>query len=172
MSGRMWFRPTNWAPKEPGLGRYGTTPTIRMMQLLCVSNRAADLGPLQLGRATQPDVVFDLTVGRRYSVVGMVLWETMLWLLVRSDSGDPLNAPAGLFDGVPTAIPKGWGFAVGPGANRRGEVLNAEPMVGVWGYAELIDDPRNIERLFEGESEAIAAFAQQFVDQAGHDRPV
>lgn len=139
---------------------------MRPLKLLCVSNRAGDLGESQRGRGTRSDYIYDLTVGRNYDIAGMVLWETTLWVLVRADDGSPLNAPAGLFDGASVDLPPEWRFAVGPGARRSGTELWAEPRVAMWGYPELVDDHEHLERLFDGgDDDALAVFLEYLEDQ-------
>jgi hypothetical protein len=88
----------------------------------------------------------------------MVLWETMLWLLVRANDGYPLNAPAGLFERAGTTVPSEWRFVVGAGARLSGTALWSEPIVAVWGYSELVDDNEHLERLFDGGSDAVETF--------------
>jgi hypothetical protein len=88
----------------------------------------------------------------------MLLWETMLWLLVRADGGYPLNAPAGLFDRAAVQIPGEWQFAVRPGAAKSGRALWDDPLVAVWGYSQLVNDPSHGDDLFGGETTAVAIF--------------
>ncbi len=139
------------------------------MKLRCVSNRASDLGESQRGRGTQSNGVYDITVGKSYHVAGMVLWETMLWLLVRSDDGSPLNAPAGLFERAPVRLPPEWHFTVGPGARLSGSALWADPDVATWGYPELVDS-EFLERLFDGGPDELETFSRYLDDQTDDEK--
>ncbi len=132
------------------------------MLLTCNSDQASTLGELQLGRGTRADATFPISIGKAYEVAGMVLWETMLWLLVRDDDGDPLNAPAGLFERVPASLPEGWKFKVGEGATLSGSALWEGPLVAVWGYAELVENRDHLGDLFEGDAIARGHFDAQF----------
>jgi hypothetical protein len=135
------------------------------LDLLCSSNSASDLAAAQRGRGTSPTHIYDLTVGAVYRVVGMVLWETMLWLLVRGDDGAPLNAPAGLFEQVGVGIPDTWRFRIGSGARLEGSDLWERPIVAIWGYDELVDDPNHLDRLFDGGYEELRAFEKRFEEE-------
>jgi hypothetical protein len=136
-----------------------------------MSNRADALGDYQRGRGTQPTAVYKLTVGQQYQVVGMVLWETMLLFLVKSDSGRPYAAPAGLFDRSPVRVPPDWWFAVGAGVALSGPRLWERPLVAIWGYKALVEDEKHLERLLEGDPDASKVFFGQFEVNCAIDNP-
>jgi hypothetical protein len=136
------------------------------MKLRCVTNRASDLAGNQRGRGTQHTHVYDLTIGSAYRVAGMVLWETMLWFLIRGDDGAPLNAPAGLFERLSSTVPADWLFAVGPGASLEPPALWEQPVVAIWGYPALVNDPTHLPRLFDGGFEELESFSR-YLDWSG-----
>ena len=145
-----------------GGGDGGAAPSAPdVMVVTCTSNRADVLGDHQRGRATRPEAEYDLTVGHQYQVVGMLLWETTLLFVVRSDSGAPYTAPVGLFDRSSSRLPADWSFAIGPGVALSGPRLWQRPLVATWGYRELVDDEGHLERLVEGDPHAAAVFSRQ-----------
>lgn len=133
------------------------------MIVTCAFIRASDLADHQRGRATDLDSVFPLTIGGRYLVVGMGLWEGVLSFLVRDDCGTPCFAPAGLFELACYVLPDSWRFRLGPGVRASGKDLWVEPCEGVWGYPELVDDPAHAGALEEREGRALAVFFRELM---------
>lgn len=136
------------------------------MLIECLSNAASFLDEERRTRGSSSETTYEITAGRKYQVVALLVWENSLNFLVRDDDGWPMMAPAGLFEVGDWDLPPGWRFRSGPGARRGGVRLWEEPLVALWGYAELVEDPEGLERLFEDQSpEAMALFESQFDDQ-------
>jgi hypothetical protein len=128
------------------------------MILLCTSNRSDVLGEAQRGRAVALGVEYPLSIGRRYWVAGMLIWETTLSLIINGDDGAPTTAPAGFFEQVPVEVPGDWSFVIGPGVGMSGSRLWENPLVAMWGYPELIEDRGHLDALLDGDSDACAVF--------------
>jgi hypothetical protein len=108
------------------------------------------------------DETYPLTVGSEYVVVGMGLWENVLFVLVRDDWGKPCFARAGLFELGSGEIPAGWRFALCPGIRASGRELWVQPCGAVWGYDELVDKPEHLGELAERVPEALAIFEREY----------
>jgi hypothetical protein len=106
--------------------------------------------------------VYSVTVGKAYWVVGMILWETMLLALIKSDRGRPYAVPVGLFETDSVSLPSTWRFAVGPGTGLTGPMLWERPRVATWGYDALVDDEDHLTELLEGGAHANIEFERHF----------
>ena len=131
------------------------------VRLLCAFNRSSALPAEQRGRLVDVDEMYPLTVGSEYVVVGMGLWENVLFVLVRDDWGKPCFARAGLFELSSGEIPEGWRFALGPGIRASGRDLWVQPCGAMWGYDELVDDPAHLGALEERDPDALAIFERR-----------
>jgi hypothetical protein len=129
------------------------------MLLTCVTNRSSSLSDHQRPRGETDRSVYPLTVGARYVVVGMGLWENILSVLVRDDWGGPCFAPAGLFELGVHRLPSGWLFGLFSGIRASGQQIWTDPRSAVWGYPELVNDPAHAGALEEGEAAALSVFA-------------
>lgn len=107
---------------------------------------------------------FPLTVGKPYAVVGMSIVETVFRFLVQDDFGRALFAPAGMFDLVVAPLPDDWCFELGSGVRASGRDLWVDPVVAVWGYPELVNDPDHFDALAEGDPDAMAIFTRNVTD--------
>ncbi len=131
------------------------------MKLTCAFNRSSALPDEQRGRMVDVDETYPLTVGSEYVVVGMGLWENVLFVLVRDDWGKPCFARAGLFELGSDDVPDGWRFALCPGIRASGRELWVQPCGAVWGYDELVDDPAHLSALEERDPDALAIFERR-----------
>lgn len=127
----------------------------------CVSNDPSSLADHQRSRAVRFESAYPLTPGNQYAVVGMSIMETVFYILVEDDEGQPRFAPAGMFEIPSTPLPPGWRFALGTGVRASGRDLWADPVVATWGYSELVADPEHFSGLVDGENEAVSIFARQ-----------
>ena len=128
------------------------------MILLCTDNRSDVLGELQRGRALGLGVVYPLSIGRRYWVAGLLIWESTLSVVLNGDDGSPATAPAGFFEQLPVRMPDDWSFVVGPGIGMSGSKLWENPLVAMWGYRELVEDRGHLDALLDGDPEACGVF--------------
>lgn len=132
------------------------------MKLTCVFNRSSSLPDEQRGRMVDFEETYPLTVGSEYLVVGMGLWENVLFVLVRDDWGKPCFARAGIFEQGSQKVPQGWRFALGPGIQASGQELWVNPCGAVWGYDDLVDDPAHAGALEERDPDALAIFDREY----------
>jgi hypothetical protein len=103
---------------------------------------------------------FNVTVGSTYGIFGMGIWETVLLVLVRDDSGKPSWLPIGLFDLERSHLPQDWEFVL---LDRRaasgGDASNR--WVAMWGYHELVSNRAHSDALVERVPEALEVFYRQ-----------
>jgi hypothetical protein len=125
----------------------------------CVANRATAV-PHYLGVLFfDLSVKFELTVGARYPVLGMELYQDILQILVPDDSDRrlPQWMPADLFDIELSELPADWFFVAYPAetmARQRG--FRAR-----WGYRVLVESDEHRDGLEELDSSALAVFSNE-----------
>lgn len=126
----------------------------------CIGRTGADLNVSRSRYFHTDRTNFDVTVDETYAVSGMGIWETVLLVLIKDDSGKPNWLPVGLFDFVTTALPQDWEFVLinGQGAPG-GDASNS--WVAMWGYHELVIDRRHSDALIERIPAALEVFHRQ-----------
>jgi hypothetical protein len=124
---------------------------------VCIHNLGSQLADHQRGRFTGFEETFNLTVGSRYPILGMAIFETTLCLLVVDDWGGPLFAPAGLFDCEDQPLPAEWRFSLLEAIAYSGRDLWTR-CIAVWGYPELVTDPTHMEALANRGERALQIF--------------
>ncbi|MBK7717465.1 MAG: hypothetical protein IPI38_19015 [Gemmatimonadetes bacterium] len=132
------------------------------MLAMCLNNRSSALSDHQRGRFVGLDEEHYLTIGKVYVVLGMGIFETVLYLLVRDDTGGPAFAHAAMFDCSAQPIPPDWFFTLQDGIRASGNELWSHPTVAMWGYDALVNDPRHAAMLGEQEPSAIRRFMEEF----------
>mgnify|MGYP000036764865 CR=1 FL=1 len=130
---------------------------------VCVHNRSSMLAEHQRGRLGDLDSEYSVSIGERYIVVGMGIWENVLHFLVRDDWRMPTFMPAGLFDCPAQSLPEGWGFSLQPGIAARGRDLWVTPCAALWGYEQLLADPEHAGLLGERDDAAMLVFFQELM---------
>jgi hypothetical protein len=131
------------------------------MIAVCRHTRSGLLADHQRGRFVALDEAFALTVDRKYVVVGMGIWETVLQVLTKDDNGLPAWCPAALFDIDDQAMPPSWRFALRSGAHCSGTDLWTR-WVAHWGYEQLVSDERHSDALMERDAEALVIFESEY----------
>jgi hypothetical protein len=109
-------------------------------------------------RGTSDQVVYELTVGEMYPVVGMILWKLVLSGLTRSDLGVPVCVPMGVFAPSSVCDPVGWRCSFGGGLRLSGPASWEQPVAFLHGYRELIEDSDHLDDLLSGDPNALATF--------------
>jgi hypothetical protein len=150
-----------------GTGQRAEGGGVATVRLRCVANRGAFLPEDRRPRGTGPQSAYAVTPGRSYEAVGVLVLADHLSVLVRDDWGAAAFVPAELFDGVTTAVPPGWRFALVAGSRAGSRDLWGEPCVAVWGYPALVDDPGHVGALLAGDPAAVGAFDEALADPAG-----
>lgn len=141
------------------------------MKAVCVHNVSSGLPDHQRGRFAEREVRYDLTVGGGYLIMAMGIWEAVLQVLVRDDRGAPFWFPIGLFDIPEQALPSGWRFTPHDGLRLSGREAWGH-CVALWGYGELITNPRHSDDLSDRDPEALKLFEQEYLKAGGEtDRP-
>lgn len=131
------------------------------MKLRCRANVGSALAEEQRPRGENAQTRYDLTPGKDYSILGMILWENVLALLVADDWGGPGFFPAGLFEREAAQLPSDWHFGVLAGIAATGRGLWEQPLQAVWGYPELVEDQGHIDGLGNREAESLSVFRAQ-----------
>jgi hypothetical protein len=103
---------------------------------------------------------FHVEVGTVYLVFGVGIWETVLLVLVRDDTGEPSWLPAGLFDISPSRVPDDWEFVVIDGIAASGADASNR-WVAMWGYSELVRDREHSDGLIKRDPEALRVFEDE-----------
>ena len=126
----------------------------------CIGNTGAHLGP-RTDRVFHTDrTSYNIRVGSVYRVVGMGIWDTALMVLIRDDTDKPSWKPIGLFEIEPSTFPRNWQFSLIDGiAASGGDASNR--WVAMWGYKELIADPKHSDALIERDPHALEIFNRQ-----------
>lgn len=141
------------------------------MIVRCIRNTGASLGAPERGHYYTVKTVFQVKVGSDYLVFGMSLWETILTVLIRDETGRPRWNPIGLFEFKSRTLPKDWEFALldGIGASG-GDASNRR--VAMWGYRELVQDPEHSDGLINRDPSALEIFYSRFAEaqRRGPDR--
>lgn len=132
------------------------------MRSTCISADPRSLADHQQHRAVKYSGLYDITPGREYEFVGMAIAERTISFLTKDDMGEPAMVPAGLFALFDAKIPDHWRFRLSPGIQASGRDLWTNPVVAVWGFAELVDQPDFTARLMEFETDAMRVFESQF----------
>ena len=125
-----------------------------------VRNTGESLGPLPRNPGMTPEAVFHVELGAEYPVIGMGLFETVLSVLVRDETGKPSWLEIGLFE-VSGDVPNDWDFALYDGlAASGGDASNG--WVARWGYDELVNNPNHSDALIERDPEALRIFDKEY----------
>lgn len=128
----------------------------------CIRNTGAALGVPERGHFYGAGTLFHLNVGSDYLVLGMSLWETILTVLVRDETGRPHWHPIGLFEFQDQTVPEDWEFELLDGiAASGGDATNR--CLAIWGYRDLVRDPEHSDKLIERDPEALEVFFSQLV---------
>lgn len=128
------------------------------MKVTCISNDPKELSDHQQSRFVVFEGNHSLTIGKAYPVVGMMISERAFYFLIRDDWGGPCFTHAGFFELFTAPIPENWHFGLKAGIYSSGKELWAKPIVAIWGYLELIENPTHMQDLFELEPAALAVF--------------
>lgn len=123
----------------------------------CRYNTGSELLHPARGHFYSERTKFALTPGQDYRVAGLGIFETILLALVCDDTGKPNWLPVGLFDLEDMEVADSWHFAVRNGLLAAGGDPTGQ-WIAMWGYKELVFDPRHSEALIDREPEALAVF--------------
>lgn len=126
----------------------------------CLHNTGSSLGEPIRGAFYSHTTVFQLEVGKRYAVMGLGIFETVLLALVCDESGDPNWLPIGLFEFDDPSLPDSWEFALLDGTAASGGEAS-DRWVARWGYHELVRDESHSDALIERELGALEIFHRE-----------
>ena len=130
------------------------------MRARCIFNSGAQLGKPTRGTFYSDRSIFQLTIGKRYPVLGLGLFETVMLALVCDETGQPNWLPVGLFQFERRALPEDWEFALLDGvAASGGDPENR--WLARWGYPELVRNDRHSDALIERDPAALSIFFRE-----------
>jgi hypothetical protein len=126
-----------------------------------VGNRGRHLprGVLEVS-GNLPESIFHLSIGARYVVHAMALWESGMGVLVLDDAIRPHWYFLDLFTVIDPSLPPNWMFG-------RRESGSAGPMRCLWGYEALVLDTEHHDDLLERKRSALEIFVTSC--ESGHD---
>lgn len=128
----------------------------RAMVARCVINTGLGLGTPARGSFYSTETSFDLVIGQSYPIAAMGIFDEVLIVLVRDDSGMPNWLPSGLFD-LRGITPSHWEFALIDGAAASG-AGSPRGWIARWGYPEIVDGDQHINALIDREPVALRRF--------------
>jgi hypothetical protein len=132
----------------------------------CAGSTGADLGGSTSRFFHTDRTDFHVHVGTIYYGLGMGIWETVVMILVRDDTGGPSWLPVGLFDINASSLPEDWEFVVLDGiAASGGDASNR--WVAMWGYPELVRNRAHSDGLIDRDPQALAVFDREERERAG-----
>jgi hypothetical protein len=114
----------------------------------CINNDQAKAPDVFVNGGVHPTHVHvDLSVGQRYFVYGMSVYNDNLFYLVRTDLGDSRWKLPYFFEVRDDRIPPYWEFrySVIEGQNRMGRPARS----ATWGYRALLEDPAHVHGFIE-----------------------
>ncbi len=127
------------------------------MIAICVANRGSDLGQPARGHFYSERSIFHVTLGTRYVVLGMGIFDSTMIVLVCDDTGKPNWLPVGLFELPTQKFPDDWEFRLFDGrAASGGDTLGR--WIARWGYPELVHDEQHVDRLIKRDPSALSTF--------------
>lgn len=137
----------------------------------CRHNAGSSLGKPGPGAFYTEETIFHVTIGGEYDVLGLGFFETTLLALVLDDTAKPNWLPSGLFDFSHEALPTGWEFSVFDGIVASGGDRAADHWVAMWGYPDLVRNPRHSDELIERDPAALTIFFRELENErAGRGR--
>jgi hypothetical protein len=136
------------------------------MIVKCIRSLGSELGENVRGHFYSDSTVFDVKVDGSYLALGMGIFETVLLLLIHDETGQPNWLPIGLFEIQWPLLPADWHFVVRDGrAASGGDATNR--WVAVWGYPDLVNDPRHGDGLIERDPDALKIFFRELAKVQG-----
>ena len=123
------------------------------MKAVCVENDVKNLPLSQRGAAGAYEGPHPLTKGNYYYIHAMVLLENRLLYLVLNDFDYPRFHPAAFFGPFTGPVPSWWCYGIGEDIRADG-VAAILAVQSIWGYPEMVQDPKHRERLILGDVEA------------------
>jgi hypothetical protein len=125
------------------------------MRVTCKANTANAIPPGQISNfVVDPDqAVFHISVGTEYFVSAMALYKSSLILLLVDDTEKPNWYPIQMFSVIEGKLPSDWFFST--------TVATQHGVDAVWGYEQLVANPKHYEELIERDPDALRAFKRE-----------
>lgn len=127
------------------------------MKVTCIGNNGRYLPEKYLASGNSIETIFQVSLGELYIVYGICLWDdddTLHYLLMGKNENLPSWYPAELFQVTDKSLPFEWYFNFN-------SVREQSLLTAIWGYEELVKDPKHHDALIERESDAIEVFLKR-----------
>lgn len=123
------------------------------MRVICNSDSGRSLSKGLLALGYTPQSNFTVSIGREYRVYAMSLWQGVIFVLLKDDTGLPNWFPIPLFTVTDSRLPENWLFSSHNGDESRLRAL--------WGYDKLVTDVAHYDLLIERDPEALKIFYEE-----------
>ena len=125
------------------------------MKVKCIANTYEGLSERSKKAGRDLNVIFHVNVGEIYTVYGVNLWRrgSLSYLTMNAAGSVPIWTPAELFELVDGKIPADWYYKF---LGVSDDYLNA-----VWGYQELVQDPKHYTGLVGEDKKEIELFMKK-----------
>jgi hypothetical protein len=125
------------------------------MKVKCIANDYAHLTERSKKAGRDLNVIFHVNIGDTYCVYGINLWRrgTLSYLVMNAAGSMPIWVPAELFQLVDGKLPNEWYYKF---LGLTDDYLNA-----VWGYKELVENPKHYTGLVGEDKKEIDLFMQK-----------
>ncbi|GAA2003222.1 hypothetical protein GCM10009799_32950 [Nocardiopsis rhodophaea] len=124
----------------------------------CVGTRGTDLPHEQVELYGAPQTVFDLQLGKFYTVYGITLAGGTLDVLLNDETGKPGWYPMALFKVTDPHLPSHWEFASFVSPLQEGSEERQTTDTARWGYPEIVHSEKHNIGLIEREYEDLRIF--------------
>jgi hypothetical protein len=119
------------------------------MNVRCVANTGKDISEKTFAIGYSLETIFELEVGRIYTVYGICLWKGSLhYLLMGGEHNYPSWYPSELFNVVDKLLPIEWYF----------DYFKTLDITAIWGYKELVKEDNHFDDLMERDKKALEVF--------------
>ncbi|BBW98643.1 phosphoribosylaminoimidazole synthetase [Geobacillus icigianus] len=122
------------------------------MKARCIANTGKDISEKALSIGYSTETVFELEIGRVYTVYGVCLWRDSLHYLIKGEEHNyPSWYPSELFDVSDRLLPVEWYY----------DYFRACDITAIWGYKELVEDDSHFDGLMERDNKALEVFLKR-----------
>ena len=132
------------------------------MKVICKANKGKDLPEKYLNNGYYPKTKLSITIGEKYTVLGIMLSGDIISVLIKDDDKSPFWHPFEAFEFTTLKIPDDWYFVYKP--ENPYYDINA-----IWGYKDLIEKTEHNNKLIEGNKEARVIFEKELLKYENYD---
>jgi hypothetical protein len=119
------------------------------MKIECIASNNCQLPREYYSIGYTSKTRFDITLGFRYTVYAMCIWQKILMYLICDDYDLPNWYPAIIFEVDDKKIPTHWQFNY---------FNNGESIEAIWGYPQIVEQKAHYSSLIERDQDALTVF--------------